>query len=214
MNNLIERAAYDWGKIISSYGRHVVKTGQIKSEGLENLPREATIWYTWHQFNLMALAFHPTVTLRPTQSFVPPGIVGTSMSGWLEGAGLSPIQLPKDGTGNPSAALKTMIRGLSKDGDVTIAVDGPHGPAGVVRPGTFWLGKMTGRPLMAVGFAAHPSFRIPRWDRHLVPLPRARLAIVFGKPIYIAHEREIDESFLDSIRDHLNSIAQRALEIL
>ena len=214
MNKLIERAAYDWGKVIASYGRYVVTTGQIKCEGLENLPDEATIWYSWHGSNLVALAMHPIVTPRPTQSFVPPGIIGTSMSGWLEGAGLIPIPLPKDGTGNPSAALKTMIRGLSKDGDVTIAVDGPHGPAGVVRPGTFWLGKMTGRPLMAVGFAARPSFRIPRWDRHLVPLPHAKLAIVFGKPIHIMRDQDIDEPFLESIKDHLNSIAQRAWEIL
>ncbi|MBC7879386.1 MAG: hypothetical protein H7Y59_19630 [Anaerolineales bacterium] len=214
MINLIERAAYDWGKVISSYGRHVIKTGQVKCEGLENLPKEATIWYTWHQFNLMALAFHPSVTQRPTQSFVPPGIIGTSMSGWLEGAGLIPIQLPTDGIGNPSSALKAMIRGLSKDGDVVVAVDGPHGPVGEVRPGTFWLGKMTGRPLMAVGFAARPSFRIPRWDQHLVPLPRAKLAMVFGKPIHVTRDQEIDEPFLESIKDHLNSIAKRAEEIL
>jgi lysophospholipid acyltransferase (LPLAT)-like uncharacterized protein len=160
------------------------------------------------------LAFHPRVTKRFTQSFVPPGIIGTSMSGWLEGAGLIPITLPKDGMGNPGSALKAMIRGLSKDGDVVVAVDGPHGPVGEVRPGTFWLGKMTGRPLMAVGFAARPSFHIPRWDRHLVPLPKAKLAVVFGKPIHLARDQEIDEPFLESIKDHLNSIVKRAREIL
>lgn len=212
--NLIERAAYEWGRIIASYGRHVANTGHIKWEGLENLPEEATIWFGWHQVNLTALALHHSIAPRPTQAFVPPGIVGTSMSGWLEGAGFIPLWLPKDGTGNPSAALKAMLRGLSKEGDVVIAVDGPYGPAGRVRPGAFWLGKMTGRPLMSVGIAAKPSFQVPRWDRHLIPLPKAKLAIVLGRPIRIHRDQEIDETFLESMKTNLNQVSKRAWEIL
>ena len=214
MTRWIERAAYNWGWMISSYAKHVVKTGHVKWEGLDNLPDEATIWYAWHGMNLLALGLHHTISPRPTQAFVPPGIVGTSMSGWLEGAGFTPLVLPKDGTGNASAALKAMIRSLSKDGDVVIAVDGPYGPAGRVRPGTFWLGKMTGRPLVSVGIAARPSFRIPRWDRHLVPLRGARMAVVLGKPIRIARDREIDQPFLDSIKLDMDSVVRRAWEIL
>lgn len=214
MSSLIERAANFWGHQIAAYGTHIVKTGQIKSEGMENLPAEPTIWYAWHSTNLVALALHHTVTSRPTQGFVPPGLIGATMIGWLEGAGIEPAPLPKDNTGNPSAALKSMIRGLSKEGDVIVAVDGPHGPAGKVRPGTLWLGKMTGRPLMAVGIAARPAIRFPRWDQHLIPLPGARLAIVFGKPIRLERNQELDEPFLESIKDLLNAASRRAWEIL
>jgi lysophospholipid acyltransferase (LPLAT)-like uncharacterized protein len=181
---------------------------------MKNQPDEAAIWYAWHGTNLLALALHHTISPRPTQAFIPPGIIGTSMSGWLEGAGFIPLPLPKDGVGNPSAALKAMIRGLSKEGDVVVAVDGPYGPAGRVRPGTFWLGKMTGRPMVAVGFAARPSFRVPRWDRHLIPLPNAKISVVIGKPIRIARDCEIDAPFLDSIKLHLDAVARRAWEIL
>lgn len=212
--NLIERAAYDWGRVIASYGRYVVKTGQVKIEGLENLPDQGTIWYSWHDSNLVGLALRSAITPHPIQSFVPPGIVGSSMSGWLQEAGFIPLTLPKDGTGNPSMALKAMMRGLEKDQDVIIALDGPHGPVRKARPGTFWLGKMTGRPLIALGFAAQPSFRYPRWDRHVVPLPKAKFAIVLGKPMYISREQEIDDALLESFRIHLNSIVNRAWEIL
>jgi hypothetical protein len=136
------------------------------------------------------------------------------MSGWLQGVDFVPLPLPKDGTGNPSAALKAMIRGLSKDEDVVVAVDGPHGPAGRVRPGTFWLGKMTGRPLVAVGFAARPSFRFPRWDRHLIPFPRAQIVGVLGTPICLGRDQQIDPAFLDSIRIQLNAVTRRAEQIL
>jgi lysophospholipid acyltransferase (LPLAT)-like uncharacterized protein len=214
MPNWIEQAAFEWGQVISSYGKHVVKTGHVTWEGLENVPDEATIWYAWHGNNLLALALHRTLSSRPTQAFIPPGIVGTTMSGWLESAGFVPLVLPKDGTGNPSAAFKAMLRGLSKDGDVVIAVDGPYGPAGRVRPGTFWLGKMTGRPLVAVGFAARVAFKVPRWDRHLVPLPGARIVGVIGTPIRLARDQQIDQPFLDSIKLHLDAVARRAWEIL
>ena len=214
MMNAVERAAHWWGTRIAAYGRYVARTARIQWDGLENLPDEPTIWYSWHSTNLVALALHHTVAPRRTQAFVPPGIVGATMAGWLVGAGFEPRMLPKDGTGNPSAALKSMIRGLTKEEDVVIAVDGPHGPAGKVRPGTFWLGKMTGRPLMAVGFAARPAVRVMRWDRHLVPLPGARMSIVIGKPIRLARDQEIDEPFLESIREKLNSVSRRAWEIL
>ena len=214
MINRLERFAHWWGTRIAAYGRHLARTGQIRFEGLENIPQEPIIWYAWHSTNLLALAIHHETIRRPVQAFVPPGIVGVTMTGWLEGAGFTPVLLPKDGTGNPSAALKSMIRGLSKEQDVVVAVDGPHGPAGRVRPGTFWLGKMTGRPLMAVGFAARPAVRVPRWDRHLVPLPGARMSIAIGNPIRLPRDQEISEPFLESIREKLNSISLRAWEIL
>jgi lysophospholipid acyltransferase (LPLAT)-like uncharacterized protein len=214
MPHWIERAAFEWGRVISSYGKYVVKTGHVEWEGLENIPEEGTIWYAWHGTNLLALALHHSISPRPKQALMPPGIVGVSMRGWLEGAGLAPLRLPKDGTGNPSAALKATIRGLSKDGDVVIAVDGPYGPAGRVRPGTFWLGKMTGRPLVAVGFAARPCVRVPRWDRHLVPLPGARIVGVLGKPIRLRRDQEIDQPFLDSIKLQLDEVTRRAWEML
>jgi lysophospholipid acyltransferase (LPLAT)-like uncharacterized protein len=214
MPSWVERAAFAWGRMISSYGKYVVKTGHVTWEGLENIPKEGTIWYAWHGTNLLALALHNSISPRPTQALMPPGIVGTTMSGWLEGAGYIPLRLPKDGTGNPSAALKATLRGLAKDGDVVVAVDGPYGPAGRVRPGTFWLGKMTGRPLVAVGLAARPSFHVPRWDRHLVPLPGARIAGVLGKPLCIGRDQPIDQPFLDSIKLHLDGVTRRAWERL
>jgi lysophospholipid acyltransferase (LPLAT)-like uncharacterized protein len=107
-----------------------------------------------------------------------------------------------------------MIRGLSKEGDVVVAVDGPYGPAGRVRPGAFWLGKMTGRPVVGVGIAARPAVRVPRWDRHLVPFPKSKLVMVVGKPLYVPRTQDIDDPFLATIKDHLDEISKRAWDIL
>lgn len=136
------------------------------------------------------------------------------MRGWFDGVGFESLLLPAEGTGNPLAALKAMARGLSKQWDVVIAVDGPHGPARQVKPGAFWLGRLTGCVMLTVGFAARPSFRFPRWDRHLVPLPGARLAIVFSGPVRIARHQKLDQPFLDSMGELIESVTRRAWEII
>jgi len=211
---LMERAALRWGRLVAAYGRRVTQGADIRWEGRENIPDGATIWFTFHDTNLIALALHDRVAPRRTQAFVPPGIVGAGMRGWFDGVGFESLDLPQDGTGNPQAALKAMARGLSKGGDVVIAVDGPHGPRGTVKPGAFWLGRLTGCPMLTAGFAARPSFRYPRWDKHLVPLPGARLTAVASKPIYVARGQVIDQAFLDAMGEEIRKVRARAWEIL
>jgi len=214
MGGPIESAAYRWGRSIAAYGRYVIRTARIQWLGLEHIPDEPIIWFSWHGLNLLAIALHHAVSPRPVCAFRPPGLVGTTVAGWLDGAGFEPVLLPRDRTGNPSAALKRMVRGLSQNSDVAVAVDGPYGPAGRVRPGSFWLGRITGRPLIAVGFAARPGVQFPRWDHHLIPLPGARLAGVVGRPFCIRRDQVIDQPFLDSIGEMLNSISSQAWDLL
>lgn len=214
MTSILDRAALRWGRMIAAYGQRVTQDASIKWEGRQNIPNEPTIWFTFHDTNLVALALHDRVSPRPTQAFIPPGLVGAGMRGWFDGVGFESLLLPAEGTGNPLAALKAMARGLSKQWDVVIAVDGPHGPARQVKPGAFWLGRLTGCVMLTVGFAARPSFRFPRWDRHLVPLPGARLAIVFSGPVRIVRHQKLDQPFLDSMGELIESVTRRAWEII
>jgi len=212
--NLIDRAALRWGRMIAGYGNSVTKNARILWEGRENIPSTSTIWFTFHDTNLVALALHDRVSPRRVQAFVPPGLVGMGMRGWFDGVGFESLPLPAEGMGNPTFALKAMARGLSDNRDVVIAVDGPHGPARRVKPGAFWLGRLTGAPMLTVGFAAKPSFRFPRWDRHLVPLPGARIAVVCSEPVYLDRKQELDEPFLASMGGMIEAVTQHARDIL
>jgi lysophospholipid acyltransferase (LPLAT)-like uncharacterized protein len=214
MNSLVETLAHTWGGLVGAYGRAATRNASLRVEGSENIPAGACIWFSWHDTNLIALALHQRVSPRPAQAFVPPGLVGAGMRGWLDSAGFEWLGLPAEGTGNPQAALRAMRRGLAEHGDVVIAVDGPHGPRGIVKPGAFWLARVTGCPMLTVGFAARPSFRYPRWDRHLVPLPGARIAAVISKPVYVRGGQEIDGAFLDSIAGAMHAVRRRAQELL
>jgi lysophospholipid acyltransferase (LPLAT)-like uncharacterized protein len=189
-----------------------MRSGHVVTEG--ELPADGFIAVSWHSTNLVIMGAHAELRPHPYRAFVPPGILGEVMRGCLETYGMEAVALPRDGSGNPVAGLKEMARSL-KDGWATgIALDGPHGPARVLRPGALWLARLTGCPLVAVGAAARPAFRAPWWDRHLVPLPHSRVALVYGKPILVERGSDLDEDLCARVNESLNEAERRAWEIV
>ena len=209
---LLNRPAETWGRLIAGYGRWVVRSGRVTFE--KELPPGGSIAVTWHSMNLLILAVHAEQRPQPYRAFVPPGLVGAAMRGWLEGSGIEPVALPRDGAGNPAAGLKEMARALREGWTIGIALDGPHGPARVSRPGALWLARLSGKPLVVIGAAARPAVRVPRWDHHLVPLPAARIAIVYGEPIMVERGAEIDEALCSRVTEALGRAEKRAWAIL
>ncbi len=77
-----------------------------------------------------------------------------------------------------------------------IAVDGPKGPAGIIRPGALYLSQKTNRPIVAMKVTCEKSFRIEsRWDRYEVPYPFSKASIVLSQPMQVNKDNwpEIEE---------------------
>ncbi|RMG13782.1 MAG: hypothetical protein D6729_14525, partial [Deltaproteobacteria bacterium] len=82
-----------------------------------------------------------------------------------------------------SGGLVALLRVARRGTPVAFAVDGGHGPVHTVHGGVVTLARLTGRPVVPVGGSARPRLVFRRaWDRFLLPLPFARVAIVFGPP--------------------------------
>ena len=201
-----------WGRVIARYSRWVARSAAVTFEGA--LPPGGSIAVTWHSMNMLVLAVHAEKRPHPYRAFVPPGLAGVAMRGWLKGCGMEPVALPRDGAGNPVAALKHMARALKEGWRVGIALDGPHGPVRVLRPGALWLARLSGKPLVVVGSAARPAVHFPRWDRQLVPLPGAKVAVVYGEPILIERDTEIDEALRLQVTEALDAAEKRAWSII
>jgi lysophospholipid acyltransferase (LPLAT)-like uncharacterized protein len=201
-----------WGHIIARYGRWIATSGEVLYEG--ELPAGAFIGATWHSMNLTIMGVHAENRPERYRAFVPPGVLGSVMRGSLQGYGWEAVALPQDGVGNPVAGLKEMARALKDGCAVGIALDGPHGPARTLRPGALWLARLTGAPLIVIGAAATPAFRALRWDHHLVPLPHARLALVYGPPIVIERDAELNEDMCTRVTSALNAAESRAWELV
>ena len=117
--------------------------------------------------------------------------------------------------------LREVLRKVAEGFDVGIAPDGPRGPRRRIKSGVLTVARLTGLPIVPVGFSARPARRLGSWDRTLVPFPFSRAVFVYGEPIDVprnADERELErmrgvlESGLDQVTDLADSTVGLPLE--
>ena len=95
-----------------------------------------------------------------------------------------------------AAVVSTRVfeRLLKQDYHVGLALDGPRGPAGTIRPGALYLACKTGRPIVCVNIRIDRSIRLDRrWDRLEIPLPFGRWIGTLSSPIEV-NEHNIEEA--------------------
>jgi lysophospholipid acyltransferase (LPLAT)-like uncharacterized protein len=207
---MIAAAAAGWGRLLGRYGLKTVNARSVRLTTEARLPPAPTIFVCWHEHNLIALAVHRLMRKGPVFTLVPKGVRGAAMAGWVATSGATALAVAGDA--QDGLQLRRMAKGLRNGGDVLIAVDGPAGPRRRVRPGALWLAEATGAPVVAFSCAARPAFRFPRWDRHLVPLPGARIAAAASAPITVRRgERDGAEEHLASVLADLSARAATEL---
>ncbi|MEZ4862760.1 MAG: hypothetical protein R3C14_15700 [Caldilineaceae bacterium] len=205
---MLKILAYAWGQLVGRYYRWTVPSTHIHVEG--ERPDGPAIWVGWHATQLLGVvSYHQFGWQRSCRTFIAPGLVGAVARGYVESGGLLATPLPTYKL-NPHGALRQMALALQEGHDVVVAVDGPSGPAGRVRPGALWLARFTGCPIIPVGTAASPSIRLPRWDRLVMPLPGAKVVHIFGQPIRLSRKMALEEQRLTAMQDTLNELTQRA----
>ena len=147
-----------------------------------------------------------------------PMVILTSLSdlGWFESCFLKAFGAETERgstTRGGARALMQLRRRLDAGKVVTISVDGPKGPHECVKAGAIFLARKTGTPLMPVGAAFRPAFRLNNsWDRSFVPVPFSRVAVVVGDPIYVRQDGgdEVIAEEQARVRDILMDLGARA----
>ena len=94
-------------------------------------------------------------------------------------------------------ALVDMVRLVRADPELgsCLAVDGSRGPAGRVQSGILSLAQHTGGSIVPVVAAARPALVFHKaWDRPILPLPFARVDVVYGEPIAVSRRIRPDEA--------------------
>ncbi|MDA8125768.1 MAG: lysophospholipid acyltransferase family protein [Deltaproteobacteria bacterium] len=79
-------------------------------------------------------------------------------------------------------ALKEMIEHLNHSGLAAHIVDGPRGPAGIVKAGVVSLARATGALVVPLYATADRAWYFKSWDRFMLPKPFARVTLRFGEP--------------------------------
>ena len=105
----------------------------------------------------------------------------------------------------PAATAARLKKKLEEGCHVAVPLDGPKGPAGVIKPGALYLASKTGRPIVAVNVRVSRSIRIRRrWDRFEIPLPFSLALGRVSDPIFVrpgedweVPRRKIQEALVD-----------------
>lgn len=96
-------------------------------------------------------------------------------------------------------ALRDMYLTVNKEGvSPVITVDGPKGPAEVVKIGAVLLARLTRAPMIPMAYAASSAKLWNSWDRFMLPRPFSKIVIVVGEPLVVPPGTPIDE--LEPIR--------------
>ncbi|MBU3948810.1 MAG: lysophospholipid acyltransferase family protein [Proteobacteria bacterium] len=100
-------------------------------------------------------------------------------------------------------ALRAIIAFIKKAGGKPIfcgtAVDGPKGPARILKKGLLVLAKSTGSYFIPMACSGTKLITFHKaWDKTIIPYPFSRMIIKFGEPIVIP--KDISEEEMEKLR--------------
>jgi len=101
-----------------------------------------------------------------------------------------------------SAALQRLIEFMKVKGETRFcgtAVDGPRGPAMVLKTGMLAVAKESGSWFIPMACSGNRVITFPKaWDRTIIPKPFSKVVMDFGEPFVISHD--ISRSDMEKIR--------------
>ena len=101
-----------------------------------------------------------------------------------------------------AGATRRLLNFLKQGSSVILAVDGPKGPRGILRPGAIFLAEKVNAPIVAFRVEMERSIRFKnRWDHYEVPYPFSRVTITLNEP-------------LAAVRDEREGVRARLIESL
>jgi lysophospholipid acyltransferase (LPLAT)-like uncharacterized protein len=199
MSGAADRA---FGAIVAGAVRALGATWRLELSGTPPA-RTPFVLVAWHRGLLVAAYAH-----RDRGLWVP---LSLSRDGELAAIALRRLGFARSPRGSSSrggsALLREMIRRLRAGESGGVLPDGPRGPALEAKPGVISLAAATGAQLVPLGVAAAPARRLGSWDRALLPLPFARVRVVYGSPLEVP--RSADAAALESWRSRLDQELQR-----
>lgn len=110
-------------------------------------------------------------------------------------------------------ALQGLIEEVQEGWAAAFTVDGPRGPYKQVKAGVISLAAKTGAPIQPVCAVGEKQWVLHKsWDKFRIPKPFSRVAVVYGKPIFVSETLDEDqfEKTKDQVYDSLESLEVEA----
>lgn len=136
---------------------------------------------TWHQHFFTAIKHFQAYRIFNPSLMISKSSDGEIIAGVAEKSGWHPVRGSSSRGGRD--ALKEMILCLKESGLVGHIVDGPRGPAGIVKAGVIQLARAADAVIIPFYTRADRAWYFNSWDAFFIPKPFARVSITFGEMI-------------------------------
>lgn len=152
---------------------------------------EPCIYAMWHRNQMCTYGHHDISRLNV---LVSRSKDGEMIADVIEHMGYKTIRGSKGKKGAVEASLQ-MLTALKSGEDCAMMVDGPKGPPEVVKDGVIKLAKMAGVPIVPVcWYSTNITWlKFPSWDGLRMPFFNTNLVNLYGKPIYVSEEDDIEQ---------------------
>lgn len=109
-------------------------------------------------------------------------------------------------------ALLSLFRKARKSESVVLIADGSRGPAFIAQQGTISVSMLTGLPIVPMTYSADKKKILGSWDRLLIPFPFSNIVVIYGMPVYVPRDADIEMRELKrkELEDELNAITMQA----
>lgn len=154
-------------------------TSRWQREGFEEmdaaLARGPIIFAVWHQ-RLVLAPYMFNQQIGKFCSLTSSARAGRLVGGILGRFGFATV--PMSSHKRHVALSREVLRRVQDGYSIGIAVDGPRGPARQAKPVPITWARSTGRPVFVLSWSANRAFRLPIWDRTMIPLPFTRGVLI------------------------------------
>lgn len=206
-----------WG--LSAYAGLVWRTARYQVEGQEHLRRVHAagcplIIAAWHGMTMMLTGYLVTQE-DPTQYvlIVPDDSRGAVLSVWAQRFRASPFVISMEADSMVAARrLLVLIRQMKQGKNLLLNPDGPDGPSHEPKGGVVFIARKAGALIVPAAAFTATGFRIPRWDRYVVPLPFSRITVVLEEPLEVPPEADLEGARV-ALRERLNAVERTAEEL-
>lgn len=158
----------------------------------------------WHQMLLPGMAFFRD---RGVVLLVSRSRDGEAIARAVERLGFRVVRGSSSRSG--AEGLRELIGALRQGAQGAITVYGPRGPARHPKPGCVAAARAAGVPILPIACRADRALHARSWDRTVIPLPFARIAVSFGDPFFILGDEPEGEA-LRRVRSSLDRAEEAA----
>lgn len=178
-----------------------------------NLEIKPCIYAMWHGHQC---CIHGIKDRKNLNVLISRSVDGEIIARTVEKWGFKVVRGSKGKKGSVEATMQLIDR-LKNNECIAMMVDGPSGPAFIVKEGVIKIAKMAQTPIVPIyWYSPNKNFiKFPSWDGFRYPFGFTRLLNLYGDPIYVNPDNtdEQDEKVRIQLQNSFEELEKKAPEV-